>query len=138
MSGWLTEASDRGDQRDADQMLQYAIELIARIQAATNPAYEMNSVASRLAFDQDKLSWELNYFFDHFFVSLRQHQFRDGEERDIKRDLQAIAADGRPKADAVMQPGSLVGQHREFLDLQVKGRRRRDDRGEGRVVGAVV
>ncbi|MDX2045043.1 MAG: phosphotransferase [Acidobacteriota bacterium] len=100
LAQWMSEAEKRGDAAGAEEMLRHSIELIARIQSATVLAYTMNSVASRLAFDEDKLSWELNYFFDHFFGSYRQHQFSDGESAAIKRDLQSIAAElaARPRA----------------------------------------
>jgi len=99
LAQWLNDASDRGETKDAEAMLRQAIELIAQIQATTQLAYEMNSVSSRLAFDEDKLLWELNYFFDHFFGSLRQEQFETEENDAIKLDLQAIAAElaARPR-----------------------------------------
>lgn len=96
LAQWMSDAEDA----EAEEMLRRSIELIARIQSATVLAYTMNSVASRLAFDEDKLSWELNYFFDHFFGSYRQHEFSDTEADAIKRDLQSIAAElsARPRA----------------------------------------
>lgn len=99
LATWLSEAEARGDAAGAEDMLRRSIELIARIQSATVLAYTMNSIASRLAFDEDKLSWELNYFFDHFFGSYRQHQFTDSEAEAIKQDLQSIAAElsARPR-----------------------------------------
>lgn len=99
LAQWMRDAEARGDAVGADEMLQRSIELIARIQSATLLAYTLNSVASRLAFDEDKLSWELNYFFDHFFGSYRQHQFTDNEAEAIKQDLQSIAAElsARPR-----------------------------------------
>src|SRR5262249_35644612 len=90
---WLCIALDSGDTKGAETMLRRAIELIAQIQATTQTAYEINSVSSRLAFDEDKLSWELNYFFDHFFGSLLQRQFETEEAEAIKLDLQASAAE---------------------------------------------
>lgn len=100
LATWLSDAEERGDTAGAEEMLHRSLELIARIQSATMLAYTMNSVASRLAFDEDKLSWELNYFFDHFFGSYRQHKFDPEEEEAIKRDLQEIAAElsARPRA----------------------------------------
>lgn len=99
LAKWLDDASERGDEKGAEAMLRQAIELIAQIQATTQAAYEMNSVSSRLAFDEDKLSWELNYFFDHFFSSLKQRHFETAETNAIKLDLQAIAAElaARPR-----------------------------------------
>ncbi|HEU0175424.1 MAG TPA: phosphotransferase [Blastocatellia bacterium] len=100
LATWLCEASERGDAKSAEAMMRQAIELIAQIQATTRTAYEMNSISCRLAFDEDKLSWELNYFFDHFFGSLMQRQFEAEEADAIKLDLQAIAAElaARPRA----------------------------------------
>ncbi|MEK7834386.1 MAG: phosphotransferase [Acidobacteriota bacterium] len=99
LAQWMSEADQRGDSAGAEEMLRRSIELIARIQSATVSAYTMNSVASSLAFDEDKLSWELNYFFDHFFGSYRRHQFTDAEAEAIKSDLQSIAAElsARPR-----------------------------------------
>ncbi len=100
LAQWMNDAEARGDDAGAEEMLRRSIELIARIQSATMLAYTMNSVASRLAFDEDKLSWELNYFFDHFFGSYRQYEFRNEEAETIKCDLQSIAAElaARPRA----------------------------------------
>jgi N-acetylmuramate 1-kinase len=93
LAKWLSDASERGDAKGAEEMMRRAIELIAQIQATTQTAYEVNSISSRQAFDEEKLSWELNYFFDHFFSSLRQRQFGAEEADAIKLDLQAIAAE---------------------------------------------
>ena len=95
----LAEAAARGDDAAAHRMLDEAIKLIVRIQTATLLAYSMNSVASRLAFDEDKLMWELNYFFDHFFGSYRQIQLGSAETEAVKRDLREIAAElaARPR-----------------------------------------
>jgi aminoglycoside/choline kinase family phosphotransferase len=122
LTGWLSEAQDKGDNSKANAMLSCAIELIARIQAATQLAYEINSVASHLAFDEDKLSWELNYFFDHFFESLHQLQFTKGEEQAIKRDLQEIAA------ELAARPRALTHRDYHGMNLMV------DPRGELRVI----
>ena len=58
------------DEREA--LLEQAIEIIARIQAATTKAFERDSICSRLAFDEAKLAWELNFFFEHYFGSYRE------------------------------------------------------------------
>jgi N-acetylmuramate 1-kinase len=111
LAKWLCDASDSGDAKGAEAMMRRAIELIALIQATTQTAYEMNSISSRLAFDEDKLSWELNYFFDHFFGSLRQRQFEAGEAEAIKVDLQAIAA------ELAARPRSLT--HRDYHGMNL-------------------
>ncbi len=99
LNQWLAEAGQRGDTAGAGKMLQSAIELIPRIQAASDLAVSSDSCAGKLAFDEDKLTWELNYFFDHFFGSYRRQKFAEAEEQAIKQDLQAIAAElsARPR-----------------------------------------
>jgi N-acetylmuramate 1-kinase len=76
-----------------DEYKEQAISLIAKIQRATDKAYEMNSIASRLAFDEAKLSWELDFFFDHFFGSLRKETLRHAETAEIKAELNDISAE---------------------------------------------
>jgi hypothetical protein len=99
LNKWLTEAEARGDSTGIEKMMHQAIELIARIQAASEQALNSGSCAGKLAFDEDKLGWELNYFFDHFFGSYRQQEFSDEQSEAIKTDLQSIAAElsARPR-----------------------------------------
>lgn len=76
-----------------------AISLIADIQAATPKAYELNSIASRLAFDEAKLSWELQFFMEHYFKGLREETLTHGEAAELKVELNDIAAElsARPR-----------------------------------------
>ena len=80
-----------GEEREG--LLEAAIEVIAQIQAATPKAFERDSIASRLAFDEAKLAWELNYFFEHYFGSLRGETLRHGEAAELKVELNDIAAE---------------------------------------------
>lgn len=122
LAKWLSDAEERRDAAGTEEMLRRSIELIARIQSATGLAYVVDSVASRQAFDEDKLSWELNYFFTHFFGSYHQHQFAESEADAIRLDLQALAAElsARPR----------VLTHRDYhaMNLMV------DARGELRII----
>jgi aminoglycoside/choline kinase family phosphotransferase len=79
------------DEREA--LLEKAIEIISRIQAATPRAFERDSIACRLAFDEPKLSWELNFFFDHYFGSLRHESLTHGQAAELKSELNDIAAE---------------------------------------------
>jgi aminoglycoside/choline kinase family phosphotransferase len=54
------------------RLMNEAISLIARIQVATDRAYEMNSIASRQKFDFEKLSWELEFFRNNYFTTFRE------------------------------------------------------------------
>ncbi len=122
LAKWLSDADERGDAAGTKDMLHSSIELIARIQSATLLAYTMNSVASSLAFDADKLTWELNYFFDHFFGSYHHHQFAAEEAAAIKQDLQAIAT------ELAARPRTLTHRDYHAMNLMV------DVRGELRVI----
>ncbi len=58
------------DLETREQLLNDSIALIAKIQSSTPIAYEINSIASNLKFDEEKLVWELNFFKQHYFESL--------------------------------------------------------------------
>jgi len=68
-----------------------AISLILAIQNVTNQAYQKNSISSRLAFDEAKLMWELDFFYEHYFHSYLQIKLSDKEETALKTELQTIA-----------------------------------------------
>lgn len=89
----LFHAYDDESDDQCDEYKEQAIRLIARIQAATSQAYEMQSIASRLAFDEAKLSWELDFFFDHYFGSLRNETLRHTEVAELKAELNDISAE---------------------------------------------
>src|SRR6185369_11503203 len=76
-----------------DEYKEKAIVLIAKIQKATAHAYETQSISSRLAFDEPKLSWELDFFFEHYFGSLRGETLRHAEVAELKVELNDIAAE---------------------------------------------
>jgi len=89
----LFHAYEDETEEQCDEHKEEAIKLIAKIQAATEKAVEMQSIASRLAFDEAKLSWELDFFFEHFFGSLRQETLRHSETAELKAELNDIAAE---------------------------------------------
>jgi len=86
-------------EEEIEDYKEQAISLIAQIQAATDRAYERNSISSRLAFDEAKLSWELGFFFEHYFGSLRKESLTHGEAAELKAEMNDIAADlaARPR-----------------------------------------
>jgi aminoglycoside/choline kinase family phosphotransferase len=85
------------DEREA--YVERAMQLIADIQAATPLAYERNSIASRLAFDEAKLSWEMDFFVEHYFRSYRHEQLSHGEEAQLRAELNDVASElaARPR-----------------------------------------
>ncbi len=68
-----------------------AITLIARIQTATDLAFEMNSVASRLKFDAEKLLWELNYFKEHYFTTYKQQPLSPETDKKLSDEFADLA-----------------------------------------------
>jgi aminoglycoside/choline kinase family phosphotransferase len=63
LQDWLG-ASNR---RERVRAYRHAIELIIRIQEMTQLALNSESICSRLAFDEAKLKWELDFFFKNYF-----------------------------------------------------------------------
>jgi N-acetylmuramate 1-kinase len=89
----LFRVYDEETDEQCDEYKEQAIALIAKIQNATERAYQTHSIASRLAFDEAKLSWELDFFFDHYFGSLRGEELRHAEIAELKAELNDIAAE---------------------------------------------
>jgi aminoglycoside/choline kinase family phosphotransferase len=103
---------------ECDEYKERAVNLIAQIQKATEAAYEKHSIASRLAFDEAKLSWELDFFLEHYFVSLRNETLRHAEAAELKAELNDVAA------ELAARPRVLC--HRDFhaANLMVDGNER--------------
>jgi aminoglycoside/choline kinase family phosphotransferase len=99
---YFETASD--DERES--YVERAIKLISNIQATTPLAFERNSIASRLSFDEVKLSWELDFFLEHFFKSLRHEELRNAEEKELRAELNDISAE--------LAARSRVLCHRDF------------------------
>jgi aminoglycoside/choline kinase family phosphotransferase len=102
-----TELAQETNAAERERLLNEAIALIAKIQAATPLAFELDSVASRLAFDFEKLSWELDFFTKHYFDSLRGGGILSETERaDLKIELDAVAKE--------LEKRIAVLTHRDF------------------------
>jgi aminoglycoside/choline kinase family phosphotransferase len=95
----LCKVFETASEEERETLLEQAIEIIAKIQAATSKAFERDSISSRLAFDEAKLSWELNFFFEHYFGSLRQETLSHGAAAELKVELNDVAAElsARPR-----------------------------------------
>lgn len=89
----LFQVYETEPEEKCDEYKEQAIALIAKLQKATQKAYDMHSIASRLAFDEAKLSWELDFFFDHYFGSLRGETLRHAETAELKAELNDVAAE---------------------------------------------
>src|SRR6185436_12575124 len=114
----LFQAYEDETEDQCDEYKEQAIKLIARIQAATDMASQMQSIASRLAFDEAKLSWELEFFFEHYFGSLRQETLRHAETAELKAELNDLAA------ELAAVPRVLCHRDYHASNLMVDGKRR--------------
>jgi aminoglycoside/choline kinase family phosphotransferase len=89
----LCQVFEEVSDEERENLLEQAIDTIARIQAATASAFERDSIASRLAFDEAKLAWELNFFFEHYFGSYRKETLTHGQAAELKAELNDVAAE---------------------------------------------
>ncbi len=83
----------KSDEETRENYLDQTISLIARIQAATPLAFAQNSIASRLAFDFEKLSWELDFFTTHYFTTFKKAPLNESDSKALKSELDEIAAE---------------------------------------------
>jgi len=82
---------ENSDEAKRENYLAEAIRLIARIQALTPRAYETGSIASQLRFDFEKLSWELDFFTEHYFTTLKKNPLGERDAELLKHELDEVA-----------------------------------------------
>lgn len=87
LQDWLETASPRA----IEELYEKAVDLIFEIQGATRSAFERHSIASRLAFDAQKLRWELQFFYDHFLAGLAELRVSPAQEREATQVFDEIA-----------------------------------------------
>lgn len=87
----LRDVLIQSDDEEREKLLDEAITLIAGIQIATPKAYAMNSIASRLKFDEEKLLWELNFFKTHYFESFRKTKLSSEDDKGLTEEFTEIS-----------------------------------------------
>ncbi len=106
-----------------------AISLIARIQLLTPKASQMNSIASRLKFDTEKLEWELNYFKTHYFKTFLKKPLSAEDDARLSAEFHELAVELESRASVLC--------HRDFhmanLMIDGKGRMRIIDHQDARI-----
>lgn len=88
----------KADDEARETLLNEAVGLIARIQASTANAFEFDSIASRLKFDEEKLLWELNFFKTHYFESFRKTKLSAAEDRALTAEFVELARELESRA----------------------------------------
>ena len=115
-----------------NELLNEAIRLIARIQATTQKAYELDSIASRLKFDREKLVWELDFFKEHYFTTLKKTPLSEIDDRALAGEFDELARDLEGRARVLC--------HRDFhaanLMVVEKNRLRVIDQQDARIGAA--
>jgi aminoglycoside/choline kinase family phosphotransferase len=91
---------------DREDWLNRSISLIAKIQAATDKAFELNSITSRLNFDEEKLSWELNFFKTHYFETLKKTPLGEEDNNALEAEFTELSRELASRAKVLT--------HRDF------------------------
>lgn len=128
----LRDFLNQSDERASDEFTNRAISLIARIQSITPIAFERNSIASRLKFDEEKLVWELNFFKTHYFETFRQTKLSAADDEALTAEFTELARSLAARA--------CVLCHRDFhaanLMLDAKNQLRIIDHQDARIGAA--
>lgn len=123
---------DKAEYEEKDLYLNKAITLIARIQNATETAFEKNSVASKLKFDEEKLIWELEFFKTHYFETLRKTPLSTLDDLELAVEFRALAHELETRATVLC--------HRDFhaanLMIHADGKLRIIDHQDARIGSA--
>ncbi len=114
---------------DKPRKLDEAISLVARIQTLTQKAFEIGSIASKLMFDEEKLVWELNFFREHYFHTLRKKPLAPADDAALTAEFTEIARELETCANVLC--------HRDFhaanLMIDRRGRMRIIDHQDARI-----
>lgn len=102
----LRDVLQKSDKTERERLLNEAITLIAKIQAATPKAFELNSIASKLKFDEEKLLWELNFFKTHYFESLMKVGLSENDDKSLENEFIEISRE--------LESCAKVLTHRDF------------------------
>ena len=94
----LRDVLESSDDATREGLIEEAISLIARIQGATPLAFELDSIASRLKFDTEKLLWELDFFKTHYFSTYKGESLSPEDETAITGEFGQLAAELESKA----------------------------------------
>ena len=118
----LREELLSSDHERREELIGAAIDLIPNIQAATKTAFELNSIASRLKFDVEKLTWELNFFKEHYFTTLMKSSLSRGEDEAISAEFLELSRQLETRATVLC--------HRDFHAANLM----LDERGELKII----
>jgi aminoglycoside/choline kinase family phosphotransferase len=95
LQDWLNDRSEG----EVIEAYRHALELVVRIQDATDRAVAGDSICSHLAFDEAKLRWELGFFFANYFNKYRQIKLDPATANAVQQDFKTLCSDlaARPR-----------------------------------------
>ena len=95
LQDWLDGRSDS----EVTEAYRHALELVVRIQEATEQALAADSICSHLAFDEAKLRWELGFFFANYFNKYLQVKLDPATANGVQRDFKTLCSElaARPR-----------------------------------------
>lgn len=102
----LRDTLVESDDETCERLIDEAITMIAKIQAATDRAFELNSIASRLRFDTEKLLWELEFFKTHYFTTYKNEPLPPETDAALTRDFLELSRELESRAKVLC--------HRDF------------------------
>lgn len=125
----LRDAMQQCDDETRERLITEAIDLIPRIQVATHLAYDMNSIASRLKFDTEKLLWELDFFKTHYFTTFKKQPLPPDVDQALNDEFKDLCDELETRATVLC--------HRDFhaanLMIDGNGRLRIIDHQDARI-----
>lgn len=128
----LRDVMIESDDDRREQLTLDAIALIPRIQVATAKAFDQGSVASRLRFDVEKLSWELDFFKTHYFTTYKNDPLPNDIDADVTAEFNELSR--------LLESKASVLCHRDFhaanLMLDPENRLRIIDHQDARIGSA--
>lgn len=83
----LRDVLETSGKEQKEILINQSISLIAKIQAATGKAFELDSIASKLKFDTEKLLWELNFFKTHYFETYLKKKLSDEDDKALESEF---------------------------------------------------
>ncbi|MEO8574511.1 MAG: phosphotransferase [Pyrinomonadaceae bacterium] len=88
----------KADAETRESLTLKAVAMIPRIQAATQKAFDLNSIASRLSFDTEKLMWEFEFFKTHYFTTYKAETLPIDEDAALAAEFLELARELETKA----------------------------------------
>ena len=102
----LREVLENSDDARRNDLIDDAICMIAKIQAATPIAFMAGSIASKLKFDTEKLLWELDFFKTHYFETFKKEKLSEADDRALEAEFEELASE--------LETHATVLCHRDF------------------------